>query len=254
MYFNKTFENYSHYLFGECNERDEFIEPPIDITFAYKQILNLNGVQCSLVEMQTVDGNDKKIFFLSVTDKWIKIFSHSFFPLVNNISSVPDYAPHFWQTLWTRDFTKASHDTIIKGTFPVPIETDTGIFVIFAKSEFRYRYRYESLRDLYFSSRWNPSPILAKGTKVIFESSVTLTAKDYKFLRIPNSTAERLGLKFNYPEFYFNDDKSSYLDEIEMEVYNVENYGIIYIKLRHKKIVSNKTFIYASKGHYKLDY
>ncbi|MCX7908554.1 MAG: hypothetical protein N2560_03440 [Ignavibacteria bacterium] len=51
-------------------------------------------------------------------------------------------------------------------------------------------------------------------------------------------------MKFNYSEFYFNNDRSSYLDKVEMKVYRIQNNSIAYIVLKHKTLTSTKYYVY----------
>lgn len=243
-YSNPSFGEYTYYLYGECNELGDFINPPEDVYFAYGRILNINGLECTEVELRKEDSDEKKTFFLSITDKWVKILSSCFYPFVPYVSVEKQYCPQIWETLWTSNYNRVNFDTVIGGKCYVPAQVDSLIGMIGVPCNYYFNYKYENIGERFFSVRGSCTPVRAVGTKIIFESIAKISDSKYKFERIPDSIATQLGLKFNYDEFYFDNDRSAYLDKVEMEVFRNEKIGIIFIWVKHKTILGTKYYKY----------
>jgi len=256
----QTYGDYTIFNFGNASDFNtlgyySFTEEISKATLAYKEVLNLYGLQCNLVEMKRDDGSSE-VFFLSRTDKWIKLFSYCFKPFFSNSHAMEEFAPHFWQTLWTTNFSNTSFDTTIQGKYILATLVDTMIMLIPIECEYHYSYRYEPLPNLEIGIR--PPTYIdpgenanAKGTKIIFNTYVKLTGDSTK--KLPRFDKLDTLHTYNYDEFYFDNDRSAYLDKVEMHVYAAEPHGLLLIWIKHRTVNDVKTYMYRYSKSLKFE-
>ncbi len=241
--------SYQKYLFGECDDNGDFIFAPKTVTLAYKGVLNINGVPCNQFELYS--DSIKEVGFIAMTDKWIKLFSGTYAPFLHS-SILEENTPLVWQTFWTRDYTESSFDTVTKGKHPLLIEIDSMFRVTFVDCEYHFKYKFEDIGE----GGWTPpgscaAPVKTRGTKISFVTIAKLTdKKGHKFPRF----ALEYFKDWAYDEFYFDNDRSSYIDKVEMKVFVGEKVGITSIWIKHKTIFGVRTYIYKLKLNYSIKF
>ncbi|MFN3305762.1 MAG: hypothetical protein ACK42Z_01105 [Candidatus Kapaibacteriota bacterium] len=250
-----TYGDHSYFLYGNCDDDGNFIDSTIDVFLAYKEKMNVNGIACNLVYLEDPSSGNKIPFFIARTNKWIKIFSHSFVPFVAS-GIMEEYAPHFWQTIWTRDYSNSTFDTMTTGVYPLLtlITKDTMNFWadVFVKCQYRFEYKYENLGEAFFNFPYMNSPILAIGTKITFNTTVKLTDDKYKFIRLDEIDTTFKNLP--YDEFYFDNNRSSFVDKVVMKVYCAEPFGILWIWVKHKTLLNQRTYLYQFKYNLRISF
>lgn len=243
--------SYQQYLFGECDDNMDFTSPPRTVTLKYKGVLNINGTLCNQFELYDDSTKEVKFGFLAMTDKWIKLFSNVYAPFLYS-QVLDEYAPLFWQTIWTRDYTKSSFDTVTQGKCIFLHGNDTIFGFAFADCEYHFKYKFEDIGE----GVWCPMLscgdeqfVKTRGTKISFVTIAKLTdKKKTKFQRI------KAFKDWNYDEFYFDDDRSSYIDKVEMKVFVGEKVGITSIWIKHKTIARSRTYVYKLKKNYTIKF
>lgn len=239
--------SYQDYLFGECDDYGDFIAPPKTVTLGYKGVLNINGILCNQFELYDDSAKKVESGFIAMTDKWIKLLSSTYAPFLH--SYVPEeYAPLVWQTFWTQDYTKSSFDTVTKGKCNFWVEKDSLIGIEFADCEYHFKYKFEDLGEgAWQVSGGGGTPVKTRGTKISFVTIAKLTDKEKtKFNRL------KAYKNWNYDEFYFDGDRSSYIDKVEMRVFVGEKVGITSIWVKHKTLWRVRTYIYKLMRNYSI--
>ncbi len=244
-----TYGLYIEYDFGPCDDDGNFTQQPTKIWLAFKDAAILNGKPCNFVEFQNIESGETIPFVLSVTNKWVYIYSYYYFPLIRTTALGND-APHIWQPLWTRSFSNTSFDTSYFGVYPLfnikydSILKDTLVGIIFPKARFVLKYKVEDLGEAYFNlPKYFNKPVLVYGTKVTFQSIVTLLDTSLKHPRNFGIVSPDAS-KYNYSEFYFDNDRSAYIDKVEMKVYYLNKIGILWLWIKHKTLFGTKTYQY----------
>lgn len=248
----RGYGDYTVYEYGECDDEGNFIGPIKEVWLAYRRTLNIDGFPCNSVELQDQETRKTIPFYLLMTNKFVKMYTYCYYPVVN--TEVWDqYAPTFWHTLWTRDFSKSTFDTTVPGIVPVLIEADSLIGMGFAKAMYNFHYQIEDLGEAIFNLRYRIDPIQAYGTRIRFYSSATIIDDSVKFPRFEKNFPFDT-LRFNYSEFYYNNDKSAYQDKVEMKVYYVNKIGIIWLWVKHKTLSKVRTYQYWFKYNMRFSF
>lgn len=252
----RTYGDHSYFYYGNCDDNGNFTDSVVDVFIAYKERMNVNGLECNLAYLEDPSSKNKIPFFIAQTNKWIKIFSHSFSPFVAS-EVLEEYTPHFWQTLWTTDYSKNTFDTVTSGFYPLlTITTKDSMTLIgdtFVKCQYRFEYKYESLGEAFFNLPFINKPVYVVGTKITFNTIVKLTddAK-YKFLRLDEIDSTKKNLPYN--EFFFDNYRSLYLAKVVMKVYCAEPFGILWVWVKHKTLLKERTYLYQFKYNLRVSF
>lgn len=249
-----TYGDYAYFLYGNCDDDGNFTDSTFYVVFAYKEKMNVNGISCNLAYLENPVNGGKIPFFIARTNKWVKIFSHTLVPFVPSFVS-EEFAPHFWQTIWTTDYSKSRFDTVTTGVYPLLtfITKDTLSLIgnVFVRCKYHFEYKYENLGEAFFNFPYLTTPVRALGTKITFNSIVKLTGdENYKFIRLDEIDPNMKNLP--YEEFYFDNNRSSYLDKVVMKVYCAEPLGILWVWVKHKTLWRERTYLYQFKYNLKI--
>ncbi|QLH54859.1 MAG: hypothetical protein CH6_4255 [Candidatus Kapaibacterium sp.] len=237
-----TYGDFSIYYYGKCDDEGNFVEEPIRCWIGYKGTMELDGYPCNYAELENLETQERYPFYMIQSNKFVKIYSYSLYPFVKP-AVWEEFAPHIWQTLWTRDFSKSTFDTTVLGAYPLPFVKDSLFGIHFSKVWYNFHYKIEDIGDATFNLKLFPKPVQVYGTKVTFYSTATLIDTGLKFPRLDQWFPDEAG-KYNYSEFYFNNNRSTYIDKIEMKVYYLNKIGIIWLWVKHKTLTNVKTYQY----------
>lgn len=235
------------FTYGECDDKGNFTSSKKDIKLHFREKMNVNGYECNMVELEDWKSTNKLTFFLTKTKNSIKLFTFNYFPLVRS-NIFEEYSPRFWHTLWTSDFSKPTFDTMTYGEYPLLIPLyDSLPSLVFVKCLYRFEYKIENLGETLVSVPYYNTILKAYGTKITFNTIVKLTDNNYRFTKFDNIDSSFANLPSS--EFYFDNNRSSYIDKVVMEVYYAEPIGIFSIWIKHRTlfITKNYKFIYDKR-------
>ncbi len=194
----------------------------------------------NFAELWDKENNKTYPFGILLANKFVKIYSYCLYPFVGpNVWE--EFAPHIWQTLWTRNFSKSTFDTTLLGVVDILLLKDSIFSLIFKKAWYKYHYKLEDLGEAIINLSYSTKPYQAYGNKITFYSSATIIDTGFKFPRYEKLFPSDSTL-YNYSEFYFDNDRSCYFDKVEMKVYYLNQIGIIWIWVKHKTLTKVRTY------------